>query len=102
MIIKKPICLSTTFSAVLAIALLSAPAAHAGKVAIVGAGNLSNLSADPTSFVKSGVTITTSSSGKFGPGAGALIGFGLTDDFEFETGALYLTRKYDVKFTAVG
>lgn len=90
-----------SFAATAFLAVLS-PSAHAAHLSVVGLGNLSNPSVDPSNVTVQGVSATVGTSSKWGFGGGALLGFGLLPRIEFETGGLYITRHYDITLTVLG
>ncbi len=86
----------------LALAAMVPAQASATRFSIVGVDTISTPNVDPSSLKVNGVDATLGTSGASAFGGGALLGFAMAPAFEFETGALYITRKYDMTIAAAG
>ena len=84
-------------------AILANPShVHAAKISVVGAGEISKLTSDPSTTSVAGVSTTFSSASKQSYGLGMLLGMSVGPVIELESGLLLINRKYQLTTAANG
>ena len=82
--------------------LLGNTSAQAFSLAVVGIDSITSQRVSSSSFSVSGVSVTSASQADSGLGFGALAGISVAPFIEFETGGLYVSRKYKSVLTTLG